>query len=41
MKDYLKPELYLVDFSSEEITGPGDGTGTDTSNTFDDDDFVE
>lgn len=40
MKEYMQPEVELVQFNSESVTDIGVGTGTAETNTFTDGDIV-
>ena len=40
MKEYMQPEVELVQFTAESVTDIGTGTGTAESNIFTDDDIV-
>lgn len=40
MKEYMQPEVELVQFTSESVTDIGVGEGSAETNTFTDDDIV-
>lgn len=40
MKEYIQPEVELVQFTSESVTDIGVGVGTAESNTFSEGDIV-